>query len=146
MTPPEEVRLSHFSFDHRWQRVTYSGSMDEFVGSLKTWPAMFAFDIRPLTTHAVLTTTDGSLSVTVILRNVAVTPQLEYIGPGVAQDAYALSSNIDQEISSKDNAEMFHLNLYHKGTYYFTLLVHNREDDNDIPALQYRIQFNDEIL
>lgn len=107
---------------------------------------MFAFNIRPLSMKAVMRTYDGKLSVTVLLQNVAVTPTLQYLGPGPAQDSESLLYYIDQEIRSVDNAETFHLNLPKEGTYYFTLLVHDVEEDADIPALQYRIDYTDELL
>ncbi|XP_076448621.1 uncharacterized protein LOC143285247 [Babylonia areolata] len=146
MTPPDEMRLSHFPRDKRWLLMTQSLSMGDFEGTLKTWPTMFAFNIRPLNMRSVLRSYDGRLSITVLLRNVAVTPQLEYVGPGQPQDADALVFNIDQEIRNVDNAETFHLNLPEEGTYFFTLMVHDLEEDEDIPAFQYRVDYSDELL
>ncbi|KAL8621774.1 hypothetical protein ACOMHN_016261 [Nucella lapillus] len=146
MTPPDEMRLSHFPRDKRWLLMTQSLSMVDFEGTLKTWPTMFAFNIRPLNMKSVLRSYDGRLSITVLLRNVAVTPQLEYVGPGTPQDTDALVFNIDQEIRNMDNAETFHLNLPEEGTYYFTLMVHDLEEDEDIPAFQYRVEYSDELL
>lgn len=146
MTPPDEMRLSHFPRDKRWLLMTQSLSTHDFEGTLKTWPTMFAFNIRPLNMKSVLRSYDGRLSITVLLRNVAVSPQLEYVGPGTPQDADALAFNIDQEIRNVDNAETFHLNLAEEGTYYFTLMVHDLEEDEDIPAFQYRVEYKDELL
>ena len=146
MTPPNEMRLSHFPRDKRWLLMTHSLSLQDFEGSLKTWPTMFAFNIRPLNMRSVLRSYDGKLSITVLLRNVAVFPQLEYVGPGTPQDAETLAFNVDQEIRSKDNAETFHLNLPEEGTYFFTLMVHDLEGDADVPAFQYRVEYQDELL
>ncbi|KAK7101570.1 hypothetical protein V1264_019934 [Littorina saxatilis] len=146
MTPPDEMRLSHFPKDKRWLLMTQSLSVHDFESTLKTWPTMFAFNIRPLNMKSVLRSYDGRLSITVLLRNVAVTPQLEYVGPGTPQDTDALAFNIDQEIRNVDNAETFHLNLPEEGTYYFTLMVHDLEEDEDIPAFQYRVDYKDELL
>ena len=81
-----------------------------------------------------------------LLRGVAVTPQLEYQGPGPAQDSDMLSLNIDQEIRNVDNAETFHVTLPQEGMYFFTLLVHDLEEDEDIPVFQYKVDYTDELL
>ncbi|XP_067684692.1 uncharacterized protein [Haliotis asinina] len=146
LAPPDEFKLSHLPNNRKWSRMSQATTMEEFEGTLKTWPAMFAFNIRPLSMKAVMRTYDGKLSVTVLLQNVAVTPTLQYLGPGPPQDSESLLYYIDQEIRSVDNAETFHLNLPKEGTYYFTLLVHDVEEDADIPALQYRIDYTDELL
>ena len=121
-------------------------SVNDFEGTLKTWPAMFAFNIRPLNMRSVIKTYDGRLSITVILRNVAVTPVLEYEGPGEPLDSDMLSLNIDQEIRNVDNAETFHVGLPQEGVYFFTLMVHDLEEDEDIPVFQYRVDYTDELL
>ncbi|KAL8594927.1 hypothetical protein ACOMHN_038490 [Nucella lapillus] len=146
MTPPDEMRLSHFPKDKRWLLMTQSLSLSDFQTTLKTWPTMFAFNIRPLNMRSVLRSYDGKLSITVFLRSVAVSPQLEYLGPGTPQDAEALAFNIDQEIRNVDSAETFHLNLPEEGTFFFTLMVHDLEEDEDIPAFQYRVEYIDELL
>ncbi|XP_046354275.1 uncharacterized protein LOC124133785 isoform X1 [Haliotis rufescens] len=146
LAPPDEFKLSHLPNNRKWSQMSQTTTIEDFEGTLKTWPAMFAFNIRPLSMKAVMRTYDGKLSVTVLLQNVAVTPTLQYLGPGPAQDSESLLYYIDQEIRSVDNAETFHLNLPKEGTYYFTLLVHDVEEDADIPALQYRIDYTDELL
>ncbi|RUS86235.1 hypothetical protein EGW08_006030 [Elysia chlorotica] len=146
MTPPDEFCLSHFPKDKRWLLMARAISEEDFFGTLKTWPTMFAFNIRPLSMRSVIRTYDGRLSVTVLLRSVAVTPVLEYTGPGVAMDTDGLSLGIDQEIRTTDNAETFHMCLPQEGDYLFTLMVHDVEEDEDIPVFQYKIEYNDELL
>ena len=126
--------------------MTRAISEEDFFGALKTWPTMFAFNIRPLSMRSVIRTYDGRLSVTVLLHSVAVTPVLEYTGPGVALDGDALTLGIDQEIRNTDNAETFHMCLPQEGDYFFTLMVHDVEEDEDIPVFQYKIEYKDELL
>ena len=146
MTPPDEFCLSHYPRDKRWLLMTRAISDEDFYGALKTWPTMFAFNIRPLSMRSVIRTYDGRLSVTVLLRSVAVTPVLEYSGPGEPLDTDALSLGIDQEIRNTDNAETFHMCLPQEGDYLFTLMVHDVEEDEDIPVFQYKIEYKDELL
>ncbi|GFO22615.1 kyphoscoliosis peptidase [Plakobranchus ocellatus] len=146
MTPPDEFCLSHYPKDKRWLLMTRAISEEDFFGALKTWPTMFAFNIRPLSMRSVIKTYDGRLSVTVLLHSVAVTPVLEYAGPGPAQDSDSLTLGIDQEIRNTDNAETFHMYLPQEGDYFFTLMVHDVEEDEDIPVFQYKIEYKDELL
>lgn len=146
MTPPDEFRLSHYPKDKKWLLMTQGMSQEDFDGTLKIWPAMIAFNIRPLNMRSVLRTYDGRISITVLLRSVAVTPYLDYAGPGPELDSDNLALNIDQEIRSSDNAETFHMNLPQEGTYFFTLFVHDLEEDEDIPVFQNRIEYLDELL
>lgn len=146
MTSPDNLVLSHFPKDRKWLLMNKIKSIHEFEGTVKTWPAMFHFNIRPLSMKSVVRTYDGKLSITVLLQNVAVIPQLEYSGPGPTLDADALEDNIDQEIRDTDNAETFHVTLPQEGGYYFTLLAHVMEEEIDVPVFQCRIEYTDELL
>lgn len=121
-------------------------TVDDFEDTVKTWPAMFHFNIRPLSTKSVIRTYDGKLSVTVLLKNVAVIPQLEYAGPGAELEAGSLVDNIDEEIRDSENAETFHITLPQEGNYYFTLLANIFEEEIDVPVFQFRIEYVDELL
>lgn len=146
MTSPDAFVLSHFPKEKKWLLMNQAISVDDFENTVKTWPAMFHFNIRPLSMKSVIRTYDGKLSITVLLQNVAVIPQLEYAGPGPDLQSDMLVDNIDEEIRDIENAETFHITLPQEGNYYFTLLAHVLEDEIDIPVFQYRIQYTDELL
>ncbi|KAK3579092.1 hypothetical protein CHS0354_029951 [Potamilus streckersoni] len=146
VTSPDELVLSHFPKDKKWLLMNQSVTLEEFQGVVKTWPAMFKFQIRPLSMKSVIRTLDGRLSITVLLQNVAINPQLEYAGPGPKIDQDTLEEKIDHEIRDVDNAETYHVTLPQEGTYYFTAYAHVLEDGIDIPVFQYRIEYKDEFL
>ncbi|XP_033744867.1 uncharacterized protein LOC117330567 isoform X1 [Pecten maximus] len=146
LTSPDELILSHFPKDKKWHLMNNHISLDVFEETVKTWPAMFHFNIRPLNMKAVIRTYDGKLSITVLLQNVAVIPQLDYSGPGPEIDSDSLVDCIDEEIRDNENAETFHISLPREGNYYFTLLGHVLEDEVDVPVFQYRIEYTDELL
>ncbi|XP_069101454.1 serine-rich adhesin for platelets-like isoform X2 [Argopecten irradians] len=146
LTSPDELILSHFPKEKKWHLMNNPISLDGFEQTVKTWPAMFHFNIRPLNMKAVIRTYDGKLSITVLLQNVAVIPQLDYSGPGPEIDSDALVDCIDEEIRDNENAETFHISLPREGNYYFTLLGHVLEDEVDVPVFQYRIEYTDELL
>ena len=145
-TSPDELLLSHFPKDKRWLLMNQPATIEGFEGTLKTWPAMFHFNIRPLNMKSVIRTYDGKLSITVLLQNVAVNPQLEYAGPGPEIDTDTLEEKIDHEIRDVDNAETYHVTLPQEGNYYFTVYAHVLEDCLDVPVFQYRIEYVDELL
>ncbi|CAG2244161.1 unnamed protein product [Mytilus edulis] len=145
-TSPDDLILSHYPKEKRWMLMNQSLSVEDFEGTVKTWPAMFHFNIRPLSMKSVIRTYDGKLSVTVLLRGVAVIPVLEYSGPGAELDADSLRDNIDEEIRDSENAETFHITLPQEGNYYFTLTAHIMNDNRDVPVFQYRIEYVDELL
>ncbi|XP_052086402.1 uncharacterized protein LOC127723675 isoform X3 [Mytilus californianus] len=145
-TSPDDLILSHFPKEKRWMLMNQSLSVEDFEGTVKTWPAMFHFNIRPLSMKSVIRTYDGKLSVTVLLRGVAVIPVLEYSGPGAELDADSLRDNIDEEIRDSDNAETFHITLPQEGNYYFTLTAHIMKENRDVPVFQHRIEYVDELL
>ncbi|XP_052781977.1 uncharacterized protein LOC128218359 isoform X2 [Mya arenaria] len=145
-TSPDELILSHFPKDKKWLLMNQPATIEVFEGTLKTWPAMFHFSIRPLNMKSVIRTYDGKLSITVLLQNVAVNPQLEYAGPGPEIDTDTLEEKIDHEIRDVDNAETYHVTLPQEGNYYFTVFAHVLEDGIDVPVFQYRIEYNDELL
>ncbi|XP_021371016.1 uncharacterized protein LOC110461716 isoform X2 [Mizuhopecten yessoensis] len=146
LTSPDEFILSHFPKDKKWHLMNNPISLEVFEETVKTWPAMFHFNIRPLNMKAVIRTYDGKLSITVLLQNVAVIPQLDYSGPGPEIDSDSLVDCIDEEIRDNENAETFHISLPREGNYYFTLLGHVLEDEVDVPVFQYRIEYKDELL
>ncbi|CAC5419433.1 unnamed protein product [Mytilus coruscus] len=145
-TSPDDLILSHFPKEKRWMLMNQSLSVEDFEGTVKTWPAMFHFNIRPLSMKSVIRTYDGKLSVTVLLRGVAVIPVLEYSGPGAELDADSLRDNIDEQIRDSDNAETFHITLPQEGNYYFTLTAHIMNENRDVPVFQHRIEYVDELL
>ncbi|XP_053377512.1 uncharacterized protein LOC123530427 isoform X3 [Mercenaria mercenaria] len=145
-TSPDELLLSHFPKDKKWLLMNQPANIEGFEGTLKTWPAMFHFNIRPLNMKSVIRTYDGKLSITVLLQNVAVNPQLEYAGPGPEIDMDTLEEKIDHEIRDVDNAETYHVTLPQEGNYYFTVYAHVLEDCMDVPVFQYRIEYVDELL
>jgi len=145
-TSPDAFILSHFPKEKKWMLMNKSITVDNFEDTVKTWPAMFHFNIRPLSTKSVIRTYDGKLSVTVLLKNVAVIPQLEYAGPGAELEAGSLVDNIDEEIRDSENAETFHITLPQEGNYYFTLLANIFEEEIDVPVFQFRIEYVDELL
>ncbi|XP_060575375.1 kyphoscoliosis peptidase-like isoform X1 [Ruditapes philippinarum] len=145
-TSPDELLLSHFPKDKKWLLMNQPATIEGFEGTLKTWPAMFHFNIRPLNMKSVIRTYDGKLSITVLLQNVAVNPQLEYAGPGPEIDMDTLEEKIDHEIRDVDNAETYHVTLPQEGNYYFTVYAHVLEDCVDVPVFQYRIEYVDELL
>ncbi|VDI28195.1 Hypothetical predicted protein [Mytilus galloprovincialis] len=145
-TSPDDFILSHYPKEKRWMLMNQSLSVEDFEGTVKTWPAMFHFNIRPLSMKSVIRTYDGKLSVTVLLRGVAVIPVLEYSGPGAELDADSLRDNIDEEIRDSENAETFHITLPQEGNYYFTLTAHILNENRDVPVFQYRIEYVDELL
>lgn len=146
MTSPDNFLLSHYPKEKRWLLMNQTYSIEGFEEMVKTWPAMFHFNIRPLSMKSVIRTYDGKLSITVLLRNVAVNPSLEYSGPGPELDAYSLKENIIEEIRDVENAETFHITLPQEGNYYFTLDAHVLEDEIDVPVFQCRIEYVDELL
>ncbi|XP_048740844.2 uncharacterized protein LOC125654800 isoform X3 [Ostrea edulis] len=146
MTSPDNFLLSHYPKEKRWLLMNQTYSIEGFESMVKTWPAMFHFNIRPLSMKSVIRTYDGKLSITVLLRNVAVNPSLEYAGPGPELDAYSLKENIIEEIRDVENAETFHITLPQEGNYYFTLDAHVLEDEIDVPVFQCRIEYVDELL
>ncbi|KAL4226885.1 hypothetical protein ACF0H5_014863 [Mactra antiquata] len=145
-TSPDGLILSHFPKDKKWLLMNQPATIEVFEGTLKTWPAMFHFNIRPLNMKSVIKTYDGKLSITVLLQNVAVNPQLEYAGPGPEIDSDILEEKIDHEIRDVDNAETYHVTLPQEGNYYFTVYAHVLEDCVDVPVFQYRIEYIDELL
>lgn len=145
-TSPDAFILSHFPKEKKWMLMNKSITVDYFEDTVKTWPAMFHFNIRPLSTKSVIRTYDGKLSVTVLLKHVAVIPQLEYAGPGAELEAGSLVDNIDEEIRDSENAETFHITLPQEGNYYFTLLANIFEEEIDVPVFQFRIEYVDELL
>ena len=146
MTAPDNLMLSHYPKDKRWLLMNQTINIETFEDTVKAWPAMFHFNIRPLSMKSVIRTYDGKLSITVLLRNVAVIPHLEYAGPGTIDDEDALADNIDEEIRDVENAETFHITLPQEGNYYFTLYAHVLEDELDVPVFQYRVEYVDELL
>ncbi|XP_061178736.1 uncharacterized protein LOC133187396 isoform X2 [Saccostrea echinata] len=146
MTSPDNFLLSHYPKEKRWLLMNQTYSIEGFESMVKTWPAMFHFNIRPLSMKSVIRTYDGKLSITVLLRNVAVNPSLEYSGPGPELDAYSLKENIIEEIRDAENAETFHITLPQEGNYYFTLDAHVLEVEVDVPVFQCRIEYVDELL
>ena len=146
MTAPDNLMLSHYPKDKRWLLMNQTINIETFEDTVKAWPAMFHFNIRPLSMKSVIRTYDGKLSITVLLRNVAVIPHLEYAGPGTIEDEDALADNIDEEIRDVENAETFHITLPQEGNYYFTLYAHVLEDELDVPVFQYRVEYVDELL
>ncbi|KAL3853231.1 hypothetical protein ACJMK2_016787 [Sinanodonta woodiana] len=146
VTSPDELVFSHFPKDKKWSLMNHSVTLEEFQGVVKTWPAMFKFQIKPLSMKSVIRTLDGRLSITVLLQNVAINPQLEYAGPGPIIDQDTLEEKIDHEIRDEDNAETYHVTLPQEGTYYFTAYAHVLADGIDIPVFQYRIEYKDEFL
>lgn len=145
-TSPDALLLSHFPKDKKWLLMNQPATVEGFEGTLKTWPAMFHFNIQPLNMKSVIRTYDGKLSITVLLQNVAVNPQLEYAGPGPDIDMDTLEEKIDHEIRDVDNAETYHVTLPQEGNYYFTVYAHVLEDCIDVPVFQYRIEYVDELL
>ena len=146
MTSPDVMILSHYPKDKKWMLMNLALTVGGFEDTVKTWPTMFHFNIRPLNMKSVIRTYDGKLSITVLLQNVAIIPQLEYSGPGPQIDPDILTDCIDEEIRDVESAETFHVNLPQEGNYFFTLLAHVLEDEVDVPVFQYRIQYTDELL
>ncbi|KAJ8301867.1 hypothetical protein KUTeg_020854 [Tegillarca granosa] len=48
MTSPDAFVLSHFPKEKKWLLMNQAISMEDFEDTVKTWPAMFHFNIRPL--------------------------------------------------------------------------------------------------